>query len=152
MTREMKNALLGAALAAIMAGTAVAAGGEPGPGPGPGGGPGMRRGARQMDWANADQRLERMSRRLKLTDEQKGAVKPIIEDEIAKVKEVRGDKDLSRLEKRDRLRQIRQDTHDRIRAVLNPDQQKILDQIRAKSQGRRSRMVPPGPPEAAPKQ
>jgi len=68
------------------------------------------------------QRMQKMAKELKLTDAQKEQLKPIIKAEVAKLKELRNDKALSRKEKQEKMKAIRLEMAPQIKAVLTPEQ------------------------------
>lgn len=150
MVPQVKKALVRAAFAAMVAGLAMPAAGQMGPGGGDGPAPG--RGGGRMQRMDVSSRLDRMARRLNLTDDQKAKIRPILEEEVGKVKEVRADTGLTRQELRTKMQAIRQETHDRIQAILTPEQQKIAEQMRTQRRPRRGMRNMPPPPDVAPPQ
>lgn len=77
-------------------------------------------------------RLEYMSKELNLTDDQKAKIKPVLEDEMSKMKSVRDDTSLSQDQKRDKMKDIRENTDSQITGVLTPDQQKKYEDMKAR--------------------
>lgn len=75
------------------------------------------------------ERVDRLARFLDLTEPQKTAILAIMEARCAQVKAVIQDQNLTRPEKRARVRQIVKSTHDSIRALLNADQQAKFDKL-----------------------
>jgi Spy/CpxP family protein refolding chaperone len=73
---------------------------------------------------SADDRLEHLSQTLNLSDDQKAKIKPMLEDESSKMQALWQDNSTPREQKRPKMQQIRQDTAEQIKTVLNPDQQK----------------------------
>ncbi len=92
-----------------------------------------------MRKADPAKRLEWMSKKLNLTDEQKTKLQPIFQDEFQQMKAVREDTSLSREQKRDKMKQIHETFHPQVMAVLTPDQQQKLEQMRANRQARRGK-------------
>jgi Spy/CpxP family protein refolding chaperone len=86
---------------------------------------------------SADQQLERLSKTLNLTDDQKGQLRPIIEDRHQKMQSIRSDNSLSREDRMSKMRSILEDSNNKIRSVLNDDQKQKFDQMQ---QQRRERM------------
>jgi protein CpxP len=86
-------------------------------------------------------RLERLSKELKLTDEQKTQLKPILEDEQKQFEALRNEGSLTREERWTKMQEIRQSTHERMNSVLTPDQQAKLKKM---YESRRRPMGPRG--------
>ena len=130
MTMKMKMTLMYAtAILAVLAGsTAVYAQMGPQQGGGPWGhGPG-----RPM---TAEQRLQRMTRQLSLTDAQQQLIKPILENEAKQVQGLHEDSTLSQQDRTSKMMQIRQGTSEQIKPILNADQQQKYEQMMSR-QGR----------------
>ncbi|ADI83719.1 hypothetical protein KIP69_04495 [Geobacter sulfurreducens] len=134
MRRRIKLALAALTAVAALAGTqqAVLAQTDPAPGAGMGkvrGGGGVKK----MDPA---ERLKRMERHLGLTEEQKTAIAPILAEENGEMKAVRDDASLNRTQKREKMREIRDRYHDRIGAILTPEQRQKADEARDRARDR----------------
>jgi len=129
--KGIRGAVVVMAAVGMLSGYAVVQGADQVP-PGQGQG-GPARGAVKRGQMGAGERLERMSRHLNLTDEQKAKIKPILEDEDQRLKALRDDGSLTRDQQREKLRSIRQETHEKIRPLLTPEQQKKIDDARAKA-------------------
>ena len=84
--------------------------------------------------------LDQLAATLKLTDEQKAKVKPILDARDQKLKDLRADTTLSPEDRRTRMQAIRDDMATQMKAVLTPDQ---FDQWQKMSQRQRR---PGGPP------
>lgn len=69
------------------------------------------------------QRMTELSEHLNLTEEQKKAIEPIIANEIKEIQALRADTTLSREEKIEKMKAIRQTTKEEINKVLTPEQQ-----------------------------
>jgi Spy/CpxP family protein refolding chaperone len=76
------------------------------------------------------ERLAYLAEQLKLTDEQKEKVKPILQDEMDKMKELRESTTLSREEKRIKYQQLREDVSKKIKAILTTEQAEKWDKMR----------------------
>ena len=126
---------LGAAL--LLATTAF---GQSTPGTEPGAGQNSQPGRGQWGGRgmSPEARLERLSRQLKLTDDQKAKIQPILADENKKMQELRADTSASREDRWSKVQAIRQNTFELIRPVLNADQQKQLDAMSKNGGQRRS--------------
>ncbi len=98
-----------------------------------------------MRQADPAKRLEWMSKKLNLTDEQKTKLQPIFQDEFQQMKAVREDTSLSREQKRDKMKQIHETFHPQVMAVLTPDQQQKLEQMRANRAARGGQNAPATP-------
>ncbi len=86
------------------------------------------------------QRLERLSTGLKLTDEQKAQLKPILEDEQKQFEALRNNDDtLSRDERWSKMQEIRQSSRERMNSVLTSDQQVKLKKMHESRQRRSER-------------
>jgi protein CpxP len=83
-----------------------------------------------------EQELGWLSDNLKLTDDQKAKIKPLIEDEHKQLTALREDSSLSREEKRAKFRQIRTSTFDQIRPILTEQQRSTLQQIQQQREQR----------------
>jgi len=116
------------------------------PGPPAGRGPSvMKRGA--MPSYGPEYRLDLMTRRLALTEEQQAKIKQILEEEDAQLQALRGNDSYNRDERRSRLQELNTSTYEKIRPVLTPEQQakhekakEIISEKRSKNRGSR-----PGP-------
>ena len=92
---------------------------------------------RGMKVGNEERRMQHLTERLNLTAEQQEQIRPILEDETAKVNGLRADENLSRVQRRAKQQEIRDQMYDRINAVLTPEQQKRHDELRKQAQKRR---------------
>ena len=90
-------------------------------------GPSRDRGGRRA--MHPGQRLERLSKELKLTDEQKDQLKPILEDEQKQFEAMRNDDTLTREDRWSKMQEIRQSSQERMNSVLTPDQQAKLKKM-----------------------
>jgi protein CpxP len=68
--------------------------------------------------------LERLSKELNLTDEQKAKVKPISEEQTKQMLATQEDSSLTQEQKHDKMKQIHETTHSQINDILTPEQQK----------------------------
>lgn len=92
-------------------------------------------------------RLDLMTRRLGLNEEQQAKIKLILEEEDSQLKALRGNDSYNRNERRSRLQELNTRTYEKIRPILTPEQQKkheqaksIISEKRSKNRGSR-----PGP-------
>jgi periplasmic protein CpxP/Spy len=95
---------------------------------GPGGG---RRGM-----MSPDARLKQMTKDLNLTSDQQAKVKPILVDEQNKMMDLRNDTSLDRQTMREKMMQLRKDTNDQIRALLDDKQKETFDKLQQERQDR----------------
>lgn len=75
----------------------------------------------------SDSELADLSTKLNLTDDQKAKIKPILDDQTAKIHQVKMSKVGTPDDQKAKSKQIREDASKQIRAVLTPDQQKTYD-------------------------
>lgn len=73
--------------------------------------------------------LQRLSKRLNLTDEQKNQILPILTDRQQQMESIHNDSSLSQADRRAKMRSVREDSDSKIRAVLNDDQKQKYDQM-----------------------
>jgi Spy/CpxP family protein refolding chaperone len=85
-------------------------------------------------------RAEIITRRLGLTTEQQAAIKPILVEEAAKLKELRADVKLTVAELRTKLLELRAATDTKIRSILTPEQQQKHDALLKEASERRKIM------------
>lgn len=84
----------------------------------------------------AAMRLQSLSSRLELTEEQKTRLRPILEAEAGDLRAVRMDTSISPEEQLLRYETVRNTYRERMNGVLTPDQQKQLDALRSQSRER----------------
>ena len=83
------------------------------------------------------ERLKSLAEQLKLSDEQKEKLKPILQDERKKVRELRENKDLSRQNRVARLKEIRDDLGTKLNPILTPEQLEKWNKLRSERPARR---------------
>ena len=84
------------------------------------------------------ERLKTLTEKLSLTEEQQGKIKAIFEKNMPKLKELRADTALSKEDRRAKLMEIRKAEAQEIRAVLTPEQQGKMKEMRAAGKGRKA--------------
>ena len=94
---------------------------------GPDQGGSMGHGPRQP--MNADQRLQRMTQQLNLSEAQQQQIKPILENESKQMQALHEDSSLSQQDRMSKMMQIRQGTSDEIKPILNTEQQQKYEQM-----------------------
>ncbi len=109
------------------------------------GAPGMR--GRGIDPAR---QLDRMTRRLNLTDDQRAQIKPILEERQQKMAAIFQNQSLTQGEARQQMRAVHLDTHNRIMAVLNDQQKQVFQQMEHRRWNRMN--TPPPSQDGAPQQ
>jgi Spy/CpxP family protein refolding chaperone len=77
--------------------------------------------------AKAEAELASLTSSLNLTDEQKAKIKPIIDDKHAKMHAVKKETTTQPDTKKAKIKSIRKDSNEQIRALLTPEQQKTFD-------------------------
>jgi periplasmic protein CpxP/Spy len=113
---------------------AASAPGEPYQGGGYGGGQG---GGGRRGPMSPDDQLKRMTKDFNLTADQQAKIKPILVDGQKKMEDMRSDPSADRQTMRQKMMQIRQDTNDQVRALLDDKQKEKFDK---QEQERRDRM------------
>ena len=81
--------------------------------------------------------LERLTKELNLTDEQKAQVKPILDEQSKQMRATQEDTSLTQDQKREKMKQIHQTTHSQINGVLTPEQQKKFAEMKEEHKGQR---------------
>ena len=88
---------------------------------------------------SVEQRMERMTEELKLTDEQKPKVKAVLEDSQKKRQELFSDSSVSREDRRDKMRGIMDNEEKKLKEILTADQyakhEKMREEMRARGKG-----------------
>ena len=114
-----KNLFIAAAIfTTLVGGTAMYAQMGPGEGQGQGGGQWGRGPGGQPP--TTEQRLERMTQQLNLTEAQQAQIKPILENESTQMQALRADTSLSQDDRRAKMMQIRQESASQIKPILTP--------------------------------
>ena len=92
-----------------------------------------RRAARQ----DKGDRLERMAEQLNLTADQKARIQPIMENSRASTKAIRDDAALTKEQKYEKMRAIRKDVKQQMRAILTDAQREQMKAMRAEKRANR---------------
>ncbi len=69
-------------------------------------------------------RLEELTKKLNLTEEQQKSIKPILEKQDKDIKAIMDDNSIPREQKREKMRTLHQTTQEEINKILTPEQQK----------------------------
>jgi periplasmic protein CpxP/Spy len=102
---------------------------------GPGGGA-EQSGPGHRHMPSVDDQLQHLSKKLKLTDEQKPKVKEILQDQRDQMQQLMQDSSGDRTEKGQKMREIHQNASSKIRALLTDDQKARYDKLEAERQER----------------
>lgn len=90
-----------------------------------------------------DNRIKRLTLDLGLTDAQQVRIRPILEEESAQLELLRGNDSYDPEQRRTILLQLNQDSSDKVRQLLTPEQKKKHDDIQVKIMDRRTRTKNP---------
>lgn len=96
-------------------------------------GMGQRMGGRQM--MTVDDQVKHLTKKLNLSADQQAKLKPILEDQRKQMEAIRNDSSLAREDKFSKMQSLRQSSDTEIKGILNEDQQKNFDKMRAEQQG-----------------
>ena len=86
--------------------------------------------------SKADQ-LQHIAQELKLTDDQKEKLKPVLREQAKKVRELRQDSDLGQQERLVKFRELRQSTQEKLKTILTPEQLEKFKELRSEGPRRR---------------
>ena len=86
-------------------------------------------GPRAVPQPSPEQRLQRMTQQLGLTEAQQQKIKPLLESESQQMQAVQQDASISQPDKWTKTKQIRQSTTDQVKPILTADQQKKFDEM-----------------------
>ena len=87
---------------------------------------------------NADDQLAHMTKRYKLTADQQSQIKPILDAQQQSMMQMHSDTSMSREDKMAKMQSMRQDSTQKIEAILTPEQKTKFDKDQAKMQERRA--------------
>jgi Spy/CpxP family protein refolding chaperone len=127
VTREfcrMKKVLLCALLGIAIVGCGSALNAQMPPGPNGGHRPGKP--------MTTDERLQRLTQALNLTDDQQQKIRPILENETQQLDALHQNTALTGQDRRDKMLSIRDVTTSQIKPMLNPDQQNKYEEMMAR--------------------
>ena len=85
---------------------------------------------------SVDDQIKHLSKKLNLTDDQQAKLKPILEDQRKQMEAIHSDSSLSREDRFSKMQALRQSSDAQIKGVLNEEQQKNFDKMRAEQQER----------------
>jgi hypothetical protein len=89
--------------------------------------------AQQKSAQQKSAKLEEIAQYLGLTPQQKDKILPILADEAPKVRAIKDDPSLSRMQRAQRIKAIHQQNDPQMKAILSPEQYKRLQAMRHKS-------------------
>lgn len=93
--------------------------------------------------ARGDQ-LANMTEVLKLSEEQRAKIKPILEEQTKQINAIRADKSIPLEERTAKYQQMRKANHEKIRAAFNPEQAAKWDKMRGVGVKPPAPINPPG--------
>jgi periplasmic protein CpxP/Spy len=108
----------------------------PPPAAGQGTGQGMGQGMGRRSMESVDDQIKHLSKKLNLSADQQGKLKPILEDQRKQMEAIHSDSSLSREDRFSKMQTLRQSSDAQIKSVLTDDQQKSFDKMRADQQER----------------
>ncbi len=80
-------------------------------------------------------RLEKILSQLNLSDAQKAQIKPILMEHHKQAKAIHEDTKLTADQKKDKLKELGKDAHEKILAILTPEQKEKLKELHHKGKG-----------------
>jgi Spy/CpxP family protein refolding chaperone len=89
--------------------------------------------------ANPEERLKQLAEALKLTDEQKTKLEPILKEEGEKLRAIFSDANASREEKGKKMQEARKDISAKVKAVLTPEQAEKYEKLQAEIAAKRKK-------------
>ena len=96
----------------------------------------MSRGGHHHGMPSADDQLKHLTTKLNLSDDQQAKVKPILDEQHNQMEQLRADNSTSRQDRWKKMREIRENSDNQIKSVLNDDQKKQFDQMREEQRSR----------------
>jgi len=85
---------------------------------------------------SVDDQIKHLSKKLSLSDDQQAKLKPILEDQRKQMDAIHNDSSLSREDRFGKMQELRKTSDEQVKTILNADQQKSFDKMRAEQQGR----------------
>lgn len=80
--------------------------------------------------AKVQEGLQKLATQLNLTDEQKAKIKPLLQEQVTQLKAVHDDTSLSAEQRQAKMKEVHQNYHSQVMAVLTPEQQKKFAAIK----------------------
>jgi len=97
---------------------------------------GMGRHMGRRPMLSVDDQIKHLSKKLSLSDDQQAKLKPILEDQRKQMDAIHNDSSLSREDRFGKMQELRKTSDEQVKTILNADQQKSFDKMRAEQQGR----------------
>jgi periplasmic protein CpxP/Spy len=88
------------------------------------------------------ERLESMSKALNLTPEQKEKIRPLLEEQDKQMSKLRSNTSLTPEQKRDKGMAMHKEIHDKIVAILTPEQKEGMDRMRQQHEAHQNEPSP----------
>lgn len=85
--------------------------------------------------------LQRMTKGLHLNEEQQGQIRPVLEDEYAKLKEIQNDENLTPKQIRKQVEALRGETATKVQAYLTPEQKAEYELVRKEIRATRDKRM-----------
>lgn len=93
----------------------------------------QQKSAQQPSAQQQNAKLEEIAKYLSLTPQQKDKVLPVLADEAPKVRAIKDDPSLSRMQRAQRIKALHQQNDPQMKAILSPAQYQKLQAMRHKS-------------------
>ncbi len=77
-----------------------------------------------------EKRMKELTEKLGLTQAQQDQIKAIMDDSLKQMKAIHDDTTLSKEDMMGKMKDLHEATHEKIRAILTPDQQKTFDEMK----------------------
>ena len=94
------------------------------------------------------ERVDQLATELKLSEEQKGKIRTVLQRQAGKTRELRADQSLTPEQRREKMMGIRQEIQKEVKGILNEEQFKKWTEIRGQARDGRARA--PGAPGERP--
>jgi protein CpxP len=104
--------------------------------PPPPSGQGMGKGMGRRPMESVDEQVKHLTKKLNLSDDQQAKLKPILEDQHKQMEAIHNDSSLSREDRFSKMQALRESSDAQIKGLLNDEQQKNFDKMRADQQDR----------------
>jgi hypothetical protein len=102
--------------------------------------PSQTQGTGQMRRAIPGVKLKKLEEKLSLNAEQRKGKQALVDNELEQMKVLREDRSLTKKQRLEKFRQIREETHDKFKELLTPEQQKIYEETSAKERKFREKL------------
>jgi Spy/CpxP family protein refolding chaperone len=93
----------------------------------------QQKSAQQPPTQQQSTKLQEIAQYLSLTPQQKDKILPILADEAPKVRQIKSDPSLSRMQRTQRIKAIHQQNDPQMKTILSPEQYQKLQAMRHKS-------------------